>query len=60
MMTLGSFLAWLGLEGVQQRIWWVAGYNARLGTFGIAPVAGWVGLGALFFLLGVLSLFWPR
>jgi hypothetical protein len=59
MMALGLFLAWLGLEGARQHIWWVEGYNFRLGTFGVAPTAGWFALGALFALLGLLSLFWP-
>lgn len=59
MMARGCLLALLGFEGVRQHIWWAEGYNFRLGTFGIAPVAGWVALGALFALLGVISLLWP-
>jgi hypothetical protein len=60
MIALGCFLAWMGLQGIRQHILWVAGYNFRLGTFEVMPVVALVGLGAVFALLGVLSLRWPR
>jgi hypothetical protein len=54
----GAVLAIFGLALLRQGVFWIAGYNARLGRLGYGPSLGYVGFGAIFLIIGLVP--WPK
>lgn len=57
-ILLGLGVAWTGWEAIEHGYWWIRDYNPRLGIVAVGPSLGFVFMGALFVLMGLIP--WPR
>jgi hypothetical protein len=55
---MGGLVAAMGFYGYVHGSRWFRGYNATTGTFGIGPTLGFVALGLVFVVIGLIP--WER
>jgi hypothetical protein len=58
LIAFGLATIFSGIVGLTDEHWWVASFNARLGRVGKAPTLGYIALGSIFLVIGVLP--WKR